>query len=113
MLVTVLSNLLNVKSIDTVKVKQRELPWKGKVTLQANTAHYNADGELVFNVVCNAKSPEQGRMISSANVVSLRREPMQDSHHFSVPYGGMLANSPLLRPHKNARILAQNAGRLR
>ena len=62
MLVTVISKALNIQSVDTVKVKAIQLPWKGNVALVANTAHYNADGELVFNVVCNNKSPEPGRV---------------------------------------------------
>ena len=62
MLVT-LASLFNIKGdIDTVKINAKQLPWKGKVTLQANTAHYNKDYELVFNVVCNATSCEEGRV---------------------------------------------------
>jgi len=51
-----------VKTINTVKINVKQLPWKGKVKLLANTAHYNKFYELVFKVVCTAQSPEEGRV---------------------------------------------------
>ena len=42
-------------------VTNKQLPWAGKIE-EVNTTAKLENNELVFNVVCNNKSPERGRV---------------------------------------------------